>query len=51
MGKLLYIVGLLLIAGWLIGVIWFHAAAAIHILLVMGLVLIVMRYFSEKKSR
>lgn len=50
MGKLLYIAGLLLIAGWAIGVFGFHAPAVIHILLVTGLVMIVMRFFSEKRS-
>jgi len=40
MRNLLYIVAVILIAGWLIGFFGFHAPAFIHVLLVVGIIII-----------
>jgi hypothetical protein len=48
MGKYLYIIALLLAIGWSVGYFAFHFGAAIHILLVIALVIIILRFFGQK---
>jgi hypothetical protein len=48
MGKFLYIIALLLALGWAVCYFVFHFGAAIHILLVISLVIIIMRFFGQK---
>ncbi|MBK7888468.1 MAG: lmo0937 family membrane protein [Bacteroidetes bacterium] len=49
MGNLLYIIAVLLVIGWLIGVIGYSAGGLIHILLVIAAVVILLRIISGKK--
>jgi hypothetical protein len=49
MGNLLYIVAVILIIGWLIGFIGFHAGGLIHILLVIALIAIILRVIQGRK--
>jgi len=43
MGRLLYIIAVILIIGWLIGFFGFHAGGIIHILLVIALIALILR--------
>ena len=43
MNNLLYIVAVILIIGWLVGFIGFHAGGLIHILLVIAVIAIILR--------
>lgn len=43
MGNLLYIVAVILVIGWAIGFLGFHAGGLIHLLLVIALVAILLR--------
>mgnify|MGYP006328847453 FL=1 len=49
MGNLLYIIAVLLVIGWLIGVIGYSAGGLIHILLVIAAVVILLRIIQGKK--
>lgn len=49
MGNLLYIIAVLLIIGWLVGFVGFHAGGLIHILLVIAVVAILLRLISGKR--
>lgn len=49
MGNLLYIVAVILIIGWAIGFIGFHAGGLIHILLVIAIIVILMRVIRGEK--
>jgi len=49
MGNLLYVVAVLLIIGWLIGFIGFHAGGLIHILLVIAIIAIILRVIQGRK--
>ena len=50
MGNLLYIIAVILIIGWLIGFIGFHAGGLIHILLVIAIISILLRVISGKRA-
>jgi Family of unknown function (DUF5670) len=50
MGNLLYVVAVILIIGWLIGFIGFHAGSIIHILLVIALIAIILRVIQGRKT-
>jgi Family of unknown function (DUF5670) len=50
MGNLLYVVAVVLIIGWLVGFIGFHAGGLIHILLVIALIAIILRVISGRKA-
>lgn len=50
MGNLLYIVAVILIIGWLIGFVGFHAGGLIHILLVIAIISILFRVISGNKA-
>lgn len=43
MGNLLYIIAVILIIGWLVGFVGFHAGGLIHILLVIAIVAVLLR--------
>jgi hypothetical protein len=50
MGNILYIVAIILILGWAIGFIGFHAGALIHILLVIAIISVVLRLIGGKRA-
>jgi hypothetical protein len=50
MGKLLYMVALLFILVWIIGFFGLHFGVAIHILLIIAIVIIIMRFFGQKNT-
>jgi hypothetical protein len=43
MGNLLYIIAVILVIGWLVGFVGFHAGGLIHILLVVAIVAVLLR--------
>lgn len=43
MGNLLYIIAVILVIGWLIGMVGFHLGGLIHILLVIAIIAILLR--------
>ena len=49
MENLLYIIAVILIIGWLIGFIGFHAGGLIHLLLVIALVVILLRIIQGRR--
>jgi hypothetical protein len=49
MGNILYFIALLFIVGWLLGFFVFHAGAFIHLLLIIGIILIIVRVIQGKK--
>lgn len=49
MGNLLYIIAVILVIGWLVGFVGFHAGGLIHILLVIAVVAILLRLISGKR--
>lgn len=49
MGNLLYIIAVILIIGWVIGFIGFHAGGIIHILLVIAVIAILLRIIQGRK--
>ena len=48
MGNLLYIIAVILVIGWLIGFVGFHAGGLIHILLVIAIVSVLLRLIRGK---
>jgi hypothetical protein len=50
MGNLLYIVAVILIIGWAIGVFAYSATGIIHVLLVIAIVAVLLRLISGRKS-
>lgn len=48
MGNLLYIIAVILVIGWLIGFVGFHAGGIIHILLVIALIAVILRVIQGK---
>jgi len=49
MGNLLYTIAVILIIGWLIGFLGFHAGGLIHILLVIAIIAVILRVIQGKK--
>ncbi len=49
MGNLLYIIAVILVIGWLVGFVGFHAGGLIHILLVIAIVVVLLRIIQGKK--
>jgi hypothetical protein len=49
MGNLLYIIAVVLIIGWLIGILAFNAGSIIHILLVIAIIAVILRVIQGKK--
>jgi uncharacterized protein DUF5670 len=50
MGNLLYVLAVILIIGWAIGFIGFHAGGLIHILLVIALIAVILRIISGDRA-
>lgn len=48
MSNLLYIVAVILVIGWAVGFIGFHAGGLIHILLVIALIAVILRVIQGK---
>lgn len=44
MGNILYIIAVILIIGWAIGFLGFHAGGIIHILLVIAIIAVLLRF-------
>jgi len=49
MGNLLYVVAVILIIAWLIGLVGFHAGGLIHILLVIAIIAVVFRLIQGRR--
>ena len=49
MGNLLYIIAVILIIGWLIGIVGYNAGGLIHFLLVIAIVVVLLRVIQGKK--
>ncbi len=49
MGNILYVVAIVLIIAWAIGLIGFNAGGLIHVLLIIALIAIIVRLFQGKK--
>ncbi len=49
MGNLLYIIAVILIIGWAIGFLGYHAGGIIHILLVIALISVILRVIQGRK--
>jgi flagellar biogenesis protein FliO len=49
MGNLLYIIAVILIIGWLVGFVGFHAGGLIHVLLVIAVIAVLLRLISGKR--
>jgi hypothetical protein len=49
MGRLLYVIAVILVIAWAIGFIGFHAGGIIHILLVIALIAVILRVIQGRK--
>lgn len=49
MGNLLYIIAVILIIGWLVGLFAFNAGGIIHVLLVIAVIAILIRVIQGRK--
>jgi hypothetical protein len=49
MGNLLYIIAVILIIGWLLGVFAFNVGGIIHVLLVIAVIVILIRIIQGRK--
>jgi len=49
MGNLLYIIAVVLIIGWLLGLFVFHAGGFIYTLLVIGIILIIVKAIQGRR--
>ena len=50
MNNLLYVLAVILIIGWAIGFLGYHAGGLIHILLVIALVAVILRVISGRRA-
>lgn len=50
MGNLLYIIAVILIVGWLLGMFAFHAGSFIHVLLVIAVILFLVKLLGGRSS-
>ncbi len=50
MGNILYIIAVILVIGWLIGFIGFHAGGLIHILLVIAVIAVLLRLIGGNRG-
>lgn len=51
MKGILFIIGIILIIGWLFGFVVYHVAGfLIHLLLIIGIIMIIANLFSKKSS-
>jgi len=49
MGNLLYVIAVILVIGWLVGFVGFHAGGLIHILLVIAIIAVLIRVISGRR--
>ena len=49
MGNLLYVIAVILVIGWAIGFIGYHAGGIIHLLLVIALISVILRVIQGRK--
>jgi hypothetical protein len=49
MGNLLYVVAVVLIIAWLVGLVGFHAGGIIHVLLVIALIAVILRVIQGRR--
>jgi hypothetical protein len=49
MGNLLYIIAVLLLIGWAVGLVGFHAGSFIHVLLVIAIIAVLFRIIQGKR--
>jgi hypothetical protein len=49
MGNLLYVVAVILVIAWLIGLIGFHAGGLIHVLLVIAIIAVIFRVIQGRR--
>ena len=49
MGCLLYVIAILLVIGWIIGVVGYSAGGLIHILLVLAVIAVLLRIISGRR--
>lgn len=49
MGNLLYLIAVLLVIGWLVGFVGFHAGGLIHLLLVIAVIAVLLRIISGNR--
>jgi len=50
MGNLLYIIAVILVIGWAVGFVGFHAGGLIHILLVIAIIAVLFRVISGRNA-
>lgn len=50
MNNILYVIAVLLVVGWLIGFLGFHAGGLIHALLVIAVIIVLLRVISGRKA-
>lgn len=50
MGNLLYIIAVILIIGWAVGFLGFHAGGLIHVLLIIAIVAVLLRVISGNRA-
>ncbi len=49
MGNLLYVIAVILVIGWLVGLVGFQAGGLIHLLLVIAIIAIILRVIQGRK--
>jgi hypothetical protein len=49
MGSLLYLIAVLLIIGWLLGLFVFHVGGLIHVLLVIAIIVVLIRVIQGRR--
>jgi hypothetical protein len=49
MGNLLYVIAVILVIAWLIGLVGFHAGGIIHVLLVIAIIAVLFRIISGRR--
>jgi hypothetical protein len=50
MGNLLYVVAVILLLAWAIGLVGFHAGGLIHVLLVIAIIAVLFRVIQGRKA-
>jgi hypothetical protein len=50
MGNILYIIAVILIIGWLIGLVGFQATGFIHVLLVIAVIAVIIRVIQGRRA-
>jgi Family of unknown function (DUF5670) len=50
MGNLLYIIAVILLLAWAIGLVGFHAGGIIHVLLVIAVIAVIVRIIQGRKA-